>query len=242
MAGKLTNLEQEVTPFGLAYTLIRTKRRSLGLYVHADGRVVVRAPYNYPTQSVESILSSRYQWIRKNQQTFLQQPSAPTPVYEDGQEIAFLGDTLTLCIKTGTKQGTQISLHGNELHIVTSHEITSEFIEKRIQRWYVQQAKIIFAERLALCVEHAAPLIKIKMPQLRIRRMYKRWGSCTIDQKITLNSHLVEFPMKYIDYVIYHELCHLRVFNHSKAFYKLMDEVCTNWKQLRQEMRQFRVV
>lgn len=107
-----------------------------------------------------------------------------------------------------------------------------------IDKWYKKQAKTLFKKRLdemySKYTEH------IPYPSLRIRKMTTRWGVCnTKDKVITLNLELIKREVKYLDYVIIHELSHLIEANHSSSFWALVEKNCPNYKQIKQEMKSF---
>ena len=112
------------------------------------------------------------------------------------------------------------------------------FLNKNIDvdKWYKKQAKIIFKKHLDEIYKTFSR--KIVYPELRIRKMTTRWGVCNKKNKtITLNLELIKKDIKYLDYVIVHELCHFIHFDHSKEFWNLVSKYCPNYKQLRKEMR-----
>ena len=107
-----------------------------------------------------------------------------------------------------------------------------------IDKWYKKQAKIIFKEHLDNIYNRYSE--NIPYPDLRIRKMTTRWGVCNIKTKtVTLNLELIKRDLKYLDYVIVHELSHLIEANHSKAFWDLVEENCKDYKKYRKEMKDF---
>ena len=114
------------------------------------------------------------------------------------------------------------------------------FLNKKldIDKWYKKQAKVIFKEHLDNIYNRYSE--KIPYPDLRIRKMTTRWGVCNIKTKtVTLNLELIKRDLKYLDYVIVHELSHLIEANHSKAFWALVEENCKDYKKYRKEMKDF---
>lgn len=112
------------------------------------------------------------------------------------------------------------------------------FINKNINidNWYKNKSKQIFLERLNICYNNYTK--KIPYPALKVRKMKTKWGVCNITKKIiTLNTELIKLDIKYIDYVIMHELSHLIYANHSKYFYSLLEENSPNYKQYRKDMK-----
>ena len=114
------------------------------------------------------------------------------------------------------------------------------FLNKKldIDKWYKKQAKVIFKEHLDNIYNRYSE--KIPYPDLRIRKMTTRWGVCNIKTKtVTLNLELIKRDLKYLDYVIVHELSHLIEANHSKVFWALVEENCKDYKKYRKEMKDF---
>jgi predicted metal-dependent hydrolase len=103
--------------------------------------------------------------------------------------------------------------------------------------WYRHQAKQIFAERLIVCYEQARHL-GIPYPQVVVREMKTRWGSCSgRTDRINLNTRLVQAPLACVDYVILHELCHFREHNHSSRYYQLLTSILPDWRHHKATLR-----
>ena len=107
-----------------------------------------------------------------------------------------------------------------------------------IDKWYKKQAKDIFKNHLDLNYNNFSR--NIPYPSLRIRKMTTRWGVCNVkDKSVTLNLELMKRDLKYLDYVIIHELSHLIEANHSDKFWKIVEENCPDYKKIRKEMKYF---
>lgn len=134
---------------------------------------------------------------------------------------------------------------GNKIDVVVLNIIKKPYFEENklyvknesdIEKWYKKQMTIIFKERLDYVYNNFTK--KVPYPKLVIRKMSTRWGVCNKKlEKVTLNSTLIYKDIKYLDYVITHELSHFIHFDHSKAFWSLVEENCPNYKQIRKEMR-----
>ena len=117
---------------------------------------------------------------------------------------------------------------------------TKVFLNKNldIDKWYKKKAKVLFKEHLDLMYNQFSR--SIPYPDLRIRKMTTRWGVCNTKSKtITLNLELIKRDIKYLDYVIVHELSHLIHANHSSLFWQLVEENCPNYKKIKNEMKSF---
>jgi predicted metal-dependent hydrolase len=108
-------------------------------------------------------------------------------------------------------------------------------VEATVSTWYRRRAKDVFERRLDSCFMEAKRYIGTR-PLLRIRRMKRRWGSCKSTNGILLNTLLVYAPARCIDYVIMHELCHLRHHNHGSKFYRLLGQLMPDWKERRKRL------
>lgn len=105
-----------------------------------------------------------------------------------------------------------------------------------MQRWYLDHARDVFTRRMQELVQRAALLRLSHVPPLTVRRLLKRWGSCSAEGRILLNVDAVKLPAGCVDYLILHELCHLKVPNHSKAFWRLLDACMPDWERWRRRL------
>ena len=137
------------------------------------------------------------------------------------------------------KSGNEVGLIGGRL-VVYGEDAEPARVEKLVDQWYRRQAERVFAERLAAMLPRF-DRVGIAKPELLIRKMEKRWGSCSKAGVITLNVRLMQVPKACIEYVIVHELCHLVEHNHSRRFYQLLDRFMPNWGKLRRMLNEAEV-
>ena len=104
-------------------------------------------------------------------------------------------------------------------------------VKALLDNWYKKRAKDVFHKRLAE-IKDKTLWIK-QQPQIRILNMQTQWGSCSPRGLLTLNPHLVKASRDCIDYVLLHELCHIAEHNHSKRFYRLMNQVMPDWEKIK---------
>ena len=123
-----------------------------------------------------------------------------------------------------------MKLVGRFLHVQVTRREEGERVRGLLEDWYRTHAKRVFAHRLEGCLESTRSLGLETVPNLVIRKMAKRWGSCTRAGNILLNLDLVKVPVHCIDYVIVHELCHLKVHNHGREFYRLLARCLPDWE------------
>ena len=215
------------TPYELYYT----DRKTLGIKVYPDTSVKVFAPIDTDLPIIEQHLKAKRKWIEKQQRSFRSYlPATPARQYIGGESFLYLGKQYMLKIESSTAE--EVKLYQGRLVVKTLNPEATH-IKKLLQQWYIARATILFNKLF----EEQFCLFKrfgLEKPILQIKKMEKRWGSCTPQQKIILNPELIKAPVVCINYVILHELCHLVHHNHSKAFYRLLENFMPDWQKYKQ--------
>ena len=213
------------------YELYYTDRKTLGIKVYPDTSVKVFAPIDTDLPIIEQHLKAKRKWIEKQQRSFQSYlPKTPARQYIGGESFLYLGKQYMLKIEPSTAE--EVKLYQGRLVVKTVNPEATH-IKKLLQQWYIARATILFNKLF----EEQFYLFKrftLEKPILQIKKMEKRWGSCTPQQKIILNPELIKAPVVCINYVILHELCHLVHHNHSKAFYRLLENFMPDWQKYKQ--------
>lgn len=219
----------------LGFRLLRSARRTIAIYVNRDGSVLVRAPLRAAFAEVCRFLRERWDWLQHHRQRFLNEPPPATRRFLDGEPILHLGEEVILRVRPATR--TRALYRDGELHLAVPPSAPGDnsVVRAAVEAWQRKEAQALFPERLAAC--HGAMRdLALPLPQLRVRKMRSRWGSCSRGAVITLNLELIRMPLACIDYVITHELCHLVEFNHSPRFYALQARFIPDWKERKQRL------
>lgn len=217
----------------ISYRVIYSDRRTIEFSVHPDGRVVVKAPKGTLLETIRSRVVRRARWIGKQINYFRQfEPRTPSRRYVGGETHLFLGRQYRLKIRKGSNA--EIKLKGAYFYVMTPEPDNTEKVKELLDEWYKEHARTVFSKRLDACYLRAKRL-HILFPKLRLRRMLKRWGSCSKAGDILLNTALVKASVYCIDYVIMHELCHLKVHTHDNGYFKLLSRYMPDWEK-RKEM------
>ena len=176
--------------------------------------------------------------------------TAPRYVVKRDIERFIMNNIKTISKELNSKEKTQANHENKFLYLGNIYDITYIFENKiiignnkvfvgknfNIDNFYKKQAKKVFKERLDYCYDKFTK--SIPYPDLKIRKMTSKWGVCNVTKKIvTLNLNLIKLDLKYLDYVIIHELSHLIHANHSSKFWDLVSENCSNYKQIKKEMK-----
>lgn len=217
------------------YELIFSERKTLGIHVYHDGTVVVDAPIGSDEMAIGQKVSKRAAWILRQQRQFQAYPAtSPLPRrYVSGESYRYLGRQYRLKVVEDGVESVRLS-RGFLTVSVRSVEDKARIAEL-VHNWYHSQAKRIFAERLSVCFPRVESL-GVGYPELAIRNMKARWGSCSAKGRLTLNLKLIHVPRDLIDYVVIHELCHLKEHNHSPAFYALLERALPEWRERRTKL------
>ncbi len=245
----------------VAYQFRRGKRRTIGFSVGAEG-LVVSAPKWVPLYDIDKAVQEKSGWIvRKLQETRARHDRLESARIEwkDGATLPFLGEPVTVVIdprhafaavggELRNLAGSGPVLHTGAgasasdlpggasltLHIALAHDATAEQIRDSVQAWLMRQAKRLFTERL----NHFAPHLGVQWRKLSLSSAGTRWGSASADGAIRLNWRLIHFKQSVIDYVVVHELSHLRVMDHSPRFWDTVRTVVPDYAELRSQLKE----
>jgi predicted metal-dependent hydrolase len=221
-------------PYGsknISFALEYSPRKTLAIEVHPDSSIIVKAPTDATIESIESKVIHRAAWIAKQQRQFDRYaPPLPAPECVSGEGYRYLGRQYRLKLIESSID--KIRIWQGRLEINTPTPFNREHVERAISNWFRDRATSIFAERYQHCTKLVVPygILPGKIG-FELRTMSKRWGSCTPAGRIFLNPLLISAPKECIDYVIIHELCHLRFPNHSTSFYNLLERILPDWRE-----------
>lgn len=220
------------TAAGLAQ-LKRSRRRTLAISVLPDGGLELIAPESTALEPILIRVQKRLPWINRQRRRFLElNASRPGLRYVSGATHRYLGRQYRLKVIEGSK--TEVILRGAYLHVLISRP-GGESVQRALNDWYRRQASKQLTRRLAAwepwCSRNQLP-----QPKLRLRTMPKRWGSAMPTGVIYLNPELVRAPSACIDYVIAHEVCHLKHHHHGKAFYAELTSLCPDWSARKERL------
>jgi predicted metal-dependent hydrolase len=219
----------------IEYELVYARRATLTISVEPDLRVSVIAPPQADRESIAATVRKRAPWILRQQRELAQYlPNLPPRQYISGETHRYLGRQYRLKVLAGEPES--VKLTRGWFVITAVDRDNCEQVRELLEDWYQRQAERVFAERLRAMLPRFRPIGIVEAPPLRIKPLQARWGSCSSDGAITLNRRLIQADRPCIDYVIVHELCHVREHNHSKRFYLLLDRMLPDWRARREEL------
>ena len=220
----------------VTYILKRTgRRRSIGLRIDDRG-LTVNMPMRGSEKWLHSVLQEKAAWVVEKLESWQAKKPAPQR-WGEGEAILYRGEMFTLHIILSLFDAPP-QLHGSQLIVHVSQTDNPSVIEKIVMRWYRREAMQLFTE----CIEHFAPLMNVTPSEIKLSSARTRWGSCTTRGTVRLNWQLIKMPLHLVDYVVVHELAHLREMNHSAAFWSVVETVCPDYAKRRGELRKWGVM
>ncbi len=218
----------------IAFTVLHTSRKTMEIAVHPDGEVVVTAPQDADAGVVDKKVKKRARWILKQIAYFGQfAPRTPARCYISGESHLYLGKHYRLTITTGPVN--EVKLLRGRFYIICRDPASPELVKELLRQWYLAKATAQFSDSIDRCWPKFSGL-SLPRPELAIRTMKKRWGSLTESGIIALNVELLKAPKACIDYVVVHELCHLKHYDHSPEFYQMLDAVMPDWEKVKHRL------
>lgn len=211
----------------------RLSKRVL-IHIQPNGTVDVDAPENTDVKTVVAAVRHRIRWIWQRLRDNHERTRHILPrEYVSGESHFYLGKRYLLKVIVGTAEPQGVKLRGGKLEVRTRVKDAGK-VRALLETWYRQRAEEVFTRRIATCTAKvpwlAAP------PSFRMLTMRTQWGSCSPKGDLLLNPFLVKAPGPCVDYVILHELCHLKEHNHSARFYNLLGSLVPDWQKWKSEL------
>lgn len=216
----------------LEYRLKRSARRTIGFTIDGSG-LSITAPRWVTLADIEAAIAEKQRWIfakLAEWKTRTEQRALPQIDWRDGAQLPYLGKTVTIALGAGAVAFDADALR---LSLPLPAQADAQQIKDRVQGWLQGEAKRIFGERLAVYADKLGVTYSV----YALSSAATRWGSCSSDGKIRLNWRLIHFPMSIIDYVVAHELSHLREMNHSPAFWQTVESIFPEFREARHTLK-----
>jgi predicted metal-dependent hydrolase len=241
------NREARLGDVMVAYEFRRARRKNIGFTVGPEG-LVVSAPRWVPVGEVEQAIRAKSRWIVNKLEAARERQErleAARIEWKDGTTIPFLGESVIVVLdprhdfrEVGgvlhTDSQTLPGVARQTLHIGLPQHAQPAQIRDAVQAWLMRQARALFTERL----NHYAPQLRVQWRKLTLSSAGTLWGTAHSDGSIRLNWRLVHFRLPVIDYVVAHELSHLRVMDHSPRFWDTVRTVVPNYPELRGHLKE----
>lgn len=206
---------------------IGSRKQKIAIHVYPNGEIQVDAPADADPARIIDAVRVRARWISKRLGEIRERNLHVLPrEYVSGESYFYLGRRYLLKVTVTSGKGGGAKLSGRYLH-VTSPTAERTTIKRYVKEWYRTRAKETFARRLNALAGQITWLRDI--PPIRLLTMRIQWGSCSPKGVLVFNPNLVKAPRECVDYVILHEICHLKEHNHSQRYYRLLAELMPDW-------------
>ncbi len=213
----------------IAYRVLTVNRKTLEIGVHPDGQVIVKAPPGTKPDAILQRVRKRARWIARQIAWFQQfQPRTPVRRYVGGETHLYLGRQYRLKLLQGDRD--EVKLMRGYFFVTSRNKPDPGRVKQLLDAWYLQKARKKYSE----IIVSRLPDFKrfgCMEPKLHVRQMKTRWGSLSPNGVLTLNRDLIRAPRECIEYVVTHELCHLKYKDHSAGFYRLLEQLLPDWKK-----------
>jgi predicted metal-dependent hydrolase len=221
----------------IEFRIVYSRRRTLGISILPDSSVIVRAPYRTSVKTISRIIQEKSAWIIKHRDSYRQKEKRKlNSSLIAGEKQLFRGKECVLQISQSKKPF--VRFIENTIEVGLDNTDDQLAIRRLLYFGYKTEATVIYTELLDKALKtHENQMFK--PVGLIIRTMKSRWGSCSKKGLITLSTELIKLPDIYIEYVIIHELCHLKHHNHGKEYYNLLSELFPAWKKVRKDLREY---
>ena len=208
--------------YPITYTLVTKQVKNINMRISSKGEVVVSANPFVPMDKIDDFVSSKVSWIVKHQKS-MQERSQRTMI--DDKHIVLFGNSLKIRRTTGKYN--HVSYDKDTLYVQCKEQADPE---KVIRQFLDKLCKDVFLDIATLTFRSLSDY-HLDFPDVKIRDMKSRWGSCTpAKNSITLNRKLIHYPFEFIEYVVLHEFVHFIQPNHSKAFYNIIENYMPDYK------------
>ena len=226
----------QLGPHTLDYALRRSTRRSIGFMIDDDG-LRVTAPRRVTLPEIDNAIRAKQRWIltklHERGERRAQREVKPPVAWVDGAQLPYLGGDITLRLQEATRSHCRFDAEARVLEVGVVPGLSEWQLKERVKLWFQAEAKRIFVERLDVY----AVRLGVTYQACALSAAGSRWGSCTVQGNIRLNWRLVHYPLALVDYVVAHELAHIREMNHSARFWAVVASVYPDYDGAKAALR-----
>lgn len=220
------------------YEIVYSKRRkSAAIVVRPDMKVEFRAPPGLDPETIRTMVRKKASWVLKKLDGFeVKRNRNPEKRYVEGEKFLYLGEEYPLKISFGGRV-LSVGLEGRVLEVVipdgVSESLNPALVKEAVWQWYLGCAN----EKVGELVEFYSEKMGISPPSFKVKYQKSRWGSCSASNVLRINFQLMMAPPEQLEYVVVHELCHVKEKNHSKKFWALVEELMPDYMVHRKELK-----
>lgn len=215
------------------YSVVRTDRSTVGIVIEPDGSIIVKSPRNLENGKIHAAVNKKRKWIAQKIANF-EKVKDPIPKFQEpvsGEKIRYKNKLYRLKMHLHDKKRPRLVLVQKTLHVYLNQDLNSDergvLVKKLLIKWYKEKAQKFLLQR----VKRYTKFLKEKPNSVKVRDIKIRWGSCTKSGNLIFNWKIIMAPISAIDYVILHELCHLKEPNHTHKFWSLLESLLPTYER-----------
>jgi len=217
---------------GFLAEVVRTNRRKTATVKVEEGKVSVVVPESLPATRIEALVTRKTRWIKEKLQIHENSIFVRPKEYVSGESFTYLGHNYRLKVKTAPAPSVRL-LGGRLVVALPDGDNRRERVRMALTAWFREHAEAKLREK----AERYAKIVGVTPSSVGIKTFKSRWGSCTIGGRILLNWRIIIAPNRIVDYVVVHELCHLKQHDHSPAFWRCVERVIPDYQECREWLK-----
>ena len=219
----------------IAYTINKAKIKNIYITIE-NGEVVIKAPWYTTRNQIQEVVESKREWIMKKLEEYNVSPRKAKE-YEDGEKFQILGESYYLNIYYKDINNAILNVENEKIELILplsyAEEDNTEQIKKMIDKMYYMIAE----KEVESAMEKTRKMVGLAPEEYKIKKIKYAWGTCSSRKVITINQNLMMYSRKAIEYVILHEICHLKYMNHSKKFWEMVESYMPDYKEAEKELK-----
>lgn len=219
----------------IAYTINKAKIKNIYITIE-NGEVVIKAPWYTTRNQIQEVVESKRDWIMKKLEEYNVSPRKAKE-YEDGEKFQILGESYYLNIYYKDINNAILNVENEKIEIILplsyAEEDNTEQIKKMIDKMYYMIAE----KEVESAMEKTRKMVGLAPEEYKIKKIKHAWGTCSSRKVITINQNLMMYSRKAIEYVVLHEICHLKYMNHSKKFWEMVESYMPDYKEAEKELK-----
>ncbi|EQF25271.1 hypothetical protein QEW_1978 [Clostridioides difficile CD160] len=216
--------------------LLYKNRKNISIKIDSFGKIIVTSPPSISKKIIRDIIIEKGDWILKKSEKYKgREESYQQRMFIAGEKFLYLGKEYSLVIKetlenSVKKSNYKINIDESQI-IIHTNDTSKDFIKTSLKHWYKTESQRIVLERIDFLKSNCEIIKRLIPASVKIKEQKKRWGSCTSQKNIYINSKISMARVDVIDYIIIHEFSHLIHMNHSKKFYDLVKSIMPDYKE-----------
>ena len=219
----------------IAYTINKAKIKNIYITIE-NGEVVIKAPWYTTRNQIQEVVESKRDWIMKKLEEYNVSPRKAKE-YEEGEKFQILGESYYLNIYYKDINNAILNVENEKIEIILplsyAEEDNTEQIKKMIDKMYYMIAE----KEVESAMEKTRKMVGLAPEEYKIKKIKYAWGTCSSRKVITINQNLMMYSRKAIEYVVLHEICHLKYMNHSKKFWEMVESYMPDYKEAEKELK-----